>query len=195
MLRLTLTFRPVDGPQHRWDPGGGQSGLSPWLEHERQNWDLGGMRWLSRSSWKQSYIWWSWGCCCMVVFLRNETCKSLESNHVRRTPASTCEQDQRGKGTMLHFEDTLFVCSPPLSFMSSVASIGGGCTIHWCVGVEDSDIKEGWSFAFVPEILGLNVESCRSHLWTSQLFISRVALKYSHTSLRQKYCILHYLLP
>ena len=59
---------------------------------------------------------------------------------------------------MLHFEDTLFVCSPLLTFVSSVASISGGCTIRWCMGVEDSDIKE--VFAFVPEILGLDVKSC-----------------------------------
>ena len=35
------------------------------------------------------------------------------------------------------------ICSPLLSFMPSVASIGGGCTIRRCIGVEDSDIKEG----------------------------------------------------
>ena len=45
--------------------------------------------------------------------------------------------------TMLHFEDTLFVSSLLLMYiMSSVASIGEGCTIRWCVGVKDSDIKE-----------------------------------------------------
>ena len=61
---------------------------------------------------------------------------------------------------MLHLEDTLFVCSPLLTFVSSVTSVGGGCTIRWCVGVEDSEVKEGWWFAFVPEILGLDVKSC-----------------------------------
>ena len=67
----------------------------------------------------------------MVVFLRNETCKSLESNHGRWTPTSTCGQDQRSKGTMLHFKDMLFICSSLLLFMPSVASISGGCTIRW----------------------------------------------------------------
>ena len=61
MLRLTLAFRPEDGPQHEGDPGGSPSGWSPWLELGRQIWDLGGMWWLSRSSWKPSYIWWSGG--------------------------------------------------------------------------------------------------------------------------------------
>ena len=61
---------------------------------------------------------------------------------------------------MLHFKDTLFICSPLLAFMSSVASVGGGCTIRCCMGVEDSDIKEGQLFAFISEILGLDVESC-----------------------------------
>ena len=77
------------------------------------------------------------------VLLYGWTCKSLESNRGRRTPTSTCGQDQRSKGTMLHFEDMLFICSPLLVFMSSVASVGGGSTIRWCMGVEDSDIKEG----------------------------------------------------
>ena len=79
----------------------------------------------------------------LVVFLRNETCETLESNRGRQTPTSTCGQDQRSKGTMLHFEDTLFVSSPLLTFMPSVASVGGRCTIRCCMGVEDSDIKEG----------------------------------------------------
>ena len=57
-------------------------------------------------------------------------------------------------GTMLHFEDMLFVCSPLLAFMSFVARIGGGCTIRWYVGVEDSDI------CFCLRILGLDVEHC-----------------------------------
>ena len=50
----------------------------------------------------------------LIVFLRDETCKSLECNRGRRTPSSTCGQDQRGEGTMLHLEDTLFVSSPLL---------------------------------------------------------------------------------
>ena len=79
----------------------------------------------------------------LVVFLRNENCKSLESNGGRRTLTSTYEQDQRSKGTVLHFKDMQFVCSPLLVLKSSVASIGGGCTICWCVGVKDSDIEEG----------------------------------------------------
>ena len=66
----------------------------------------------------------------LVMFLRNEACKSLESNHGRRTQTFTCGQDQRSKGIMLHFEDMLFVCSPLLVFMSSVASIGRRCTIR-----------------------------------------------------------------
>ena len=55
---------------------------------------------------------------------------------------STCGQDQRGEGAMLHIEDMLFICSPLLTFVSSVAGISGGCTICWCMGVGDSDIKE-----------------------------------------------------
>ena len=94
------------------------------------------------------------------VSRKNETCESRESSCGRWAPTSTCGQDHRGKSTMLHFEDTLFVCSPLLAFMSSVASVGGGCTIRCCMGVEDSDIKEGRLFAFVSEILGLDVESC-----------------------------------
>ena len=65
----------------------------------------------------------------LIVFLRDETCKSLEGNRGRRTPTSTCGQDQEGKGTMLHLKDTLFVCSPLLTFVSSVASVGRSCTI------------------------------------------------------------------
>ena len=30
---------------------------------------------------------------------------------------------------MLHLKDTLFVCSPLLTFVSSVACVRGGCTI------------------------------------------------------------------
>ena len=77
---------------------------------------------------KRSYIWWSWGCCC-IVFLRNETCKSLESNHGRRTPTSTCGQDQRGKGTMLHFTR----CSYALLFSRSCllyCALQVGCQLH-----------------------------------------------------------------
>ena len=65
----------------------------------------------------------------LVMFLRDETCKSLEGNRGRRTPTSTCGQDQWSKGTMLHLEDTVFVCSPFLTFMSSVASIRGDCAV------------------------------------------------------------------
>ena len=35
----------------------------------------------------------------LVVFLRNENCKSLESNHGRQIPTSTCGQNQRSKGS------------------------------------------------------------------------------------------------
>ena len=45
------------------------------------------------------------------------------------TSTSTCRQNQRSKGTMLHLKDTLFVCSPLLAFVSSVACVRGGCTI------------------------------------------------------------------
>ena len=145
MLRLTLAFRPEDRPQHGWDQGvvrqvevlgwsmEGRSGTSEacdsWVDQAESN--------LTSDEVEGAAVW-------LVMFLKNEACKSLESNRGRRTPTSTCGQDQRSKGTMLHFDDTLFVCSPLLMFMSSVASISGGCTIRWCVGVESSDNKEGW---------------------------------------------------
>ena len=46
----------------------------------------------------------------LVVFFRNEKCEFLECNYGRRIPTSTCGQDQRNEGTMLHFEDTLLIC-------------------------------------------------------------------------------------
>ena len=61
---------------------------------------------------------------------------------------------------MLDFEDTLFICSPLLTFVSSVASVGGGRTVRWCMRVENSDIKKVDLFAFVPNILSLDVKSC-----------------------------------
>jgi len=72
----------------------------------------------------------------LVMFLRDETCKSLEGNRRRRIPTSTCGQDQWSKGTMLHLENTVFVCSPFLTIMSSVASVSGECAVRWCMGVE-----------------------------------------------------------
>ena len=88
----------------------------------------------------------------LVIFLGNETCESLECNRSGRAPSSTCGQDQRSKSTMLHIEDTLFICSPLLTFVSSIASVSGGQAVHWWLRVEDSDIKKGWLFAFIPNI-------------------------------------------
>ena len=100
-------------------------------------------------------------------------------------PSSTCGQDQRSKGTMLYFKDTLFICSPLLTFVSSIASVGGGRTVRWCMGVENSDVKKGWLFAFVPKILSLDVKSCTflgigdfvrrsAYGWTAQISWSTV---------------------
>jgi len=58
-------------------------------------------------------------------------------------PPLACGQDQWSEGTMLHLEDTVFICSPFLTFMSSVASVRGECAVRWCVGVEDSDVLSG----------------------------------------------------
>ena len=131
MLRLKLAFRPEDGPQHGWDPGGGLSGWSPGMEGRSGTLEAC-VGWVDQAESNLTFDEAEGAAVWLVVFLRNEACKSLKSNHGRRTPTSTCGQDQRSKGTMLHFKDTLFVCSPLLAFMSSVASISGGCTIRWC---------------------------------------------------------------
>ena len=57
----------------------------------------------------------------LVVFLRNETCKSLESNCGRRTPTSTCGQDQRSKG---------IPCSTSRTRMLSSSRVHVFCSKH-----------------------------------------------------------------
>ena len=54
MSKLLLVFRPEAGLQHGWGPRGGLSGGE---SVKRRIWELGDMRWLSRSSWRRSYIW------------------------------------------------------------------------------------------------------------------------------------------
>jgi len=61
------------------------------------------------------------------------------------------------KGIMLHLEDTVFVCSPFLTFMSFVASVRGECAVRWCVGVEDSEVLSG-----VIRLLFLQVSANKS---------------------------------
>ena len=54
---------------------------------------------------------------------------------------------------MLNFNDALLKCMTLLSLMSSVAGFSRGITVGRSMKVEDSDIKESASFAFVPNVL------------------------------------------
>ena len=145
MLRLALVFKPADGPQHGWDPGGGPSGWNPWLKHGRQIWDLGGMWWLSQSSWKWSYIWWSWGCCWLVgrisqkwdlqlfnlpaslcVLSVTMSCELKWNNHI----TNTCTKARQQLGLLYHLFGMADLAHSLIS--TNVSFYQPLTTVVWC---------------------------------------------------------------
>ena len=79
-------------------------------------------------------------CCAvlLVLFLRDECCKSLVGCHCCWSHASRGAENKRSEGSVFNFLNTFFICPSLLSFLPFVALAECKCSVRLRKWVENS---------------------------------------------------------